>query len=261
MANVPFELSMLGGALERRYRRLRPDVERLPWGSLEARSYPTPLVEEARRFWTMAAFQEHRTAVACAATIQALMVARAPVDLIAVMSKFILDEMAHVEVCARIAAELGGGAPLLHDPSELAPRPSMDLPPLVRAAELIVDVFCVGESFSLPMQKQILKTTRHPLLSGAWRLISRDEAAHASFGWTFLDWAQGSFDNAATLHLQDVARRAIAEIMPVGDDPPPSPQRSTTLGWLPLRSYRAAARKTIDEHVRRPLRERGLLAD
>src|ERR1051326_8803183 len=145
MAEVPFELSILGGSSERRYRRLRPDIERLPWGTLERQRYAPSTVDEARQFWTIAAFQEHRTAAACAAPIAALIAGRAPVDLIAVASKFILDEMAHVEVSARAAAELGGGVPLLHDPDSIAPRPSRAFPPLVRAAELVIDVFCVGE--------------------------------------------------------------------------------------------------------------------
>src|SRR4051812_1994395 len=99
-----FELTMLGGAAERRYRRLRPEVEQLPWGALQAsaRSYPPALIEAARRTWTEAAFQEHRTGAACAATLKALIAARAPLDLIAMATRFPLDEMVHVELCARL---------------------------------------------------------------------------------------------------------------------------------------------------------------
>jgi len=95
-ANVRFELSLWGGATERRYRRLRPEVERLPWGTLDPTRYPAELVLAARRSWTLAAFQEHRTGAACAATLEALIAARAPVDLIAVAARFPLDELAHV---------------------------------------------------------------------------------------------------------------------------------------------------------------------
>src|SRR5262245_9316574 len=77
MAAELFELSLLGGAYERRYRRLRPDVERLPWGSLDVAALDARTVERGRRFWTVAAFQEHRTGAACAATLEALIAARA----------------------------------------------------------------------------------------------------------------------------------------------------------------------------------------
>src|SRR5262245_60251481 len=107
MAAELFELSMLGGAAERRYRRLRPEVEGLPWGSLQPSQYPSTLVEAGRRTWTEAAFQEHRTGAACAATLKALIAARAPLDLIGMATRFPLDEMVHVEMCARLAMELG----------------------------------------------------------------------------------------------------------------------------------------------------------
>ena len=116
-----FELSLLGGAAERRYRRLRPEVEAMPWGTLRdgLAARPPEQILAARQVWTRAAFQEHRTGAACAKTLEALIAARAPLDLIAVATRFPLDEMAHVELCARLCAELGGGIPLLHDPLRL----------------------------------------------------------------------------------------------------------------------------------------------
>src|SRR5918996_626179 len=111
-----FELGMLGGAIERRYRKSRPEVERLPWKSLRPDDFPHEMVLAARQAWTEAAFQEHRTAAACSSDLQALIAARAPVDLIAMASRFPLDEIVHVELCARLATELGGGIPIRYDP-------------------------------------------------------------------------------------------------------------------------------------------------
>ena len=93
---ILFELCMLGGAVERRYRRMRPEVEQLPWGTLSPKDHAPELVLAARRTWTQAAFQEHRTGAACAATLEALIAARAPLDLIALCTRFPLDELAHV---------------------------------------------------------------------------------------------------------------------------------------------------------------------
>src|SRR6185503_6387697 len=95
------------------------EVEGMPWGTLDPRSYPEELVLAARKSWTGAAFQEHRTGAACAETLRCLIEARAPLDLIAVASRFPLDDMVHVELCARMAMELGGGTEILHDPDEL----------------------------------------------------------------------------------------------------------------------------------------------
>ena len=62
-----FELELLGEGTERRYRRARPEVEGLPWGSIDTRGFDPQVLVAARRSWTSAAFQEHRTAAACSA--------------------------------------------------------------------------------------------------------------------------------------------------------------------------------------------------
>ena len=39
MAQELFELELLGGGMERRYRRARPEVEQMPWGTLDVSEY------------------------------------------------------------------------------------------------------------------------------------------------------------------------------------------------------------------------------
>ena len=65
MTGELFELEILGGSTERRFRKLRPEVEAMPWGTLDPSLYPPADVIAARKAWTGAAFQEHRTGVAC----------------------------------------------------------------------------------------------------------------------------------------------------------------------------------------------------
>ena len=254
-----FELSLLGGAVERRYRRMRPDVERLPWGTLDLSGLTPAAIAQGRRFWTIAAFQEHRSGAACAATLQALIAARAPVDLIAVASRFVLDEMTHVELCARVAGELGGGASISHLPSQLLEGADPKLPPLVAVAELVVRVFCVGEAFSVPMQRATARAATHPLIKAVIGRIAKDEIVHGAFGWEFLDWAGEFLDDAARDHLRGVAARAIAalertlETLSVAGD-----AAGHSLGWLPRDVYLSTARSALADDVVAPLRARGI---
>src|SRR6185369_16560738 len=146
-----FELELLGEGMERRYRKARPEVEAMPWGTLDLRGFPESAIVAARRAWTSAAFQEHRTAVACTATLRALIEARAPLDLIAGFARFPLDEIVHVELCARLAMELGGGTELVFDPDAMVIDADPSLPPLLRAADDVVRFFCVGEALSIPL--------------------------------------------------------------------------------------------------------------
>ncbi len=258
-----FELSLLGGPVESRYRRLRPDLERLPWTSLKACDYPALLVENARRSWTLAAFQEHRTAAACAVTLKALISARAPVDLIGFACRFPLDEIVHVELCARLASELGGATPVFHDPSALIPEPQGGLSPLLRAADLVVRYFCVGEAISIPLLRGTWRAARHPLVKSVLGLIVKDEAAHGQFGWLFLDWALPFLSSEDCRHLRDVANQTIDALV---DGWSKAPRRVfaraediNALGWMESRAYFTLAQRALKEHVQQPLRARGIL--
>lgn len=256
-----FELGMLGGTIERRYRKLRPEVEALPWGTLHPEGFPEHLVLAARRAWTEAAFQEHRTGAACAATLQALIAARAPVDLIGMACRFPLDEMVHVELCARLAGELGGGVPLLHDPLAMfpAPRPGRAL---AQAAELVVRNFCVGEALSIPLLRGTWRSAKHPLVKAVLGRIVKDEAAHGQFGWIFLDWALPSLEAEEQAVLREAAGETVAAIREnwarIAARGEEEASAVHALGWMRSREYLALAHASLENEVLAPLRARGL---
>src|SRR5690349_22913699 len=118
---------------------MRPEILAMPWGSLAESLTTSPIPDgervRAQRAWTGAAFQEHRTAVACTATLRALLEARAPIDLIGMATRFPLDEMAHVELASRMTLELGGATEIHYVPGEVLRDPDADMPNLLRAAD------------------------------------------------------------------------------------------------------------------------------
>jgi hypothetical protein len=251
-----FELSLLGGSVERRYRRLRPDVERIAWHKLDGDALSPSLRERARGFWTGAALAEHRAAAASAAMLQAMIEARAPVDLVASASGFVLDELAHVELCARITAALGGGTPLAYDAATLVPPTTPSLGPLGRAAELVLQVSCVSESFLQPMQRIQLAGETHAVLRAVGARISKDESQHAGFGWIFFDWALPLLDEPSRVALRT---RAAAAVQALRDRPVADDGEADVFGWMSAATYRREAPRIIDEHIAGPLRDRGLL--
>lgn len=262
---------MYGGAVERRYRRLRPDVEELPWGALAAEvpAHEPRVIEGARRIWTEAAFQEHRTGAACAEMLQALIAARAPLDLIALASRFPLDEMAHVEVCARLVGELGGAVCLMHDPDDLyapADVPTTRGHALLRAAEHVVRGFCVGEALSIPVLRASWHEARQPLVHAALGLIVKDEAAHGQLGWLFLDWAAERLTEADRAHLGGVARQSIEALrvrwrrIEADAESHAAPHEARALGWMEPRSYLQRVHGALQSHVVAPLEARGIAA-
>jgi hypothetical protein len=255
-----FELELLGGATERRYRRMRPEVEEMPWGTLDlSKATPADLVA-ARRAWTGAAYQEHRTAVACAATLRALLEAQAPIDLIAFASRFPLDEMVHVELCARMAEECGGGTEIRYVPDAVVMDAAKDARPQLRLAELAVRFFCVGEAISIPLLRATWHHSHHPLPKAVMGRIVKDEAAHGTFGFTVLDWLGDRLDESDRAHLGTMADLAIdfleRQWADLAKRPRSAPHDGDVLGWMQTDDYLAAAKKALLRDVVTPLRKR-----
>jgi len=259
-----FELEMLGEGVERRYRRQRPEVEKMPWGTFDTSHFGAKALVAARQAWTSAAFQEHRTGIACAATLRALYECRAPIDLIAMASRFPMDELVHIELCARMAMELGGGTEIQHDPDAVIVDPSDELRPLLRAADMVARFFCVGEALSIPLLKGTWHAAKHPLPRAILGCIVRDEAAHGTFGFTFLDWALPSLTEEEKGHVARAANGPIRAIRKqwermrkrrvVGYDD----KVGDALGWMQTDSYLALAERSMKVRVIEPLRARGI---
>ena len=255
-----FELELLGGPTERRYRKMRPEVDQMPWGTLDlSRSSEQDRIV-ARLAWTGAAFQEHRTAVACAATLRALLEARAPVDLVAVATRFPLDEMVHVELCSRMAEECGGGTEIRYDARTVVLDAPDDLSPVMRLCDLAVRFFCVGEAISIPLLRATRLHASHPLPKAVMGRIVKDEAAHGAFGFTVLDWADDHLSRQDKAYLGGRAELAIDFLHHQWEDlrnrPKSEPHDGDVLGWMQTDDYLAAAKLALVRNVVTPLRER-----
>lgn len=259
----PFELELYGQGVEKRHRRQRPEVEAMPWDDFDASLYDEPVRLAARTAWTRAAFQEHRTAAATSVALRALVEARAPVDLIGFATRFPLDELVHVELCARMAAALGGGTEILHRPQELIRDPSVSLSPLMRAADIVVRIFCVGEALSIPLLRGAWHAAKHPLPKAILGTIVRDEAAHGAFGFWFLDWALPRLSPGDRAQLGVSAERAITPIRALwreiakGQAPQPDSE-AHPLGWMRTDEYLETADAAMQARVLGPLRARSI---
>ncbi|WP_106393822.1 hypothetical protein [Enhygromyxa salina] len=259
----PFELELFGEGPERRYRRMRPEVEAMPWDDFDASVYEEDVLLMARGAWTRAAFQEHRTAAATLLSLRAMVEARAPLDLIGFATRFPQDELVHVELCARMAGALGGGTNILHRPQELIRDPLSSLSPLMRAADIVVRLYCVGEAVSIPLLRGAWHAAKHPLPKAILGTIVRDEAAHGTFGFWFLDWALPLLSPGERAELANSAERAIAPIEQLwheiaqGAAPQPDSE-AHPLGWMHSDTYLEMAHAAMQSQVLTPLRDRAI---
>jgi hypothetical protein len=246
-----FELSAIGGPWGRRLAPRRAWIDELPWHEELPRD-----VDSARVVWTRTAFSEYASAAAFAEVASALLAAGAPIDLVAAAGDFIVDEIVHTEVAARIAAALGGAVALEVDLTRLVRPPTSvaAADPLLRAAELVVRTSCVGEALTVPMLKLACEVAGSALIEAALGHVVGDEASHAQLGWWFLDWAAPRLDDAALGHLADVAGDAIAacaQLLGGGC-------RDSGLGVVACDRYDPAFAAALVRSVLRPLAARGI---
>lgn len=260
-----FDLELLGGSIERRYRKMRPEVEAMPWHTFDPSSLPSHHREPAQAAWTHAAFQEFRTGAACSMALTSLIEAKAPLDLIALAARFPLDEVVHVELCARMAMLLGGGTHVQYTPDEMIHKPPEDWSPQGRAAHIVIRLFCVGEAVSIPLLRGIWHAAEHPLPKAILGRIVRDEAAHGTFGFAFLDWAIPQLPKSEFEQLAATADRAMRQVYETWSGlaafEMEQDLRCNPLGWMKSREFAELAWRSMLSHVVAPLHARGILVE
>lgn len=245
----PFELSVIGGPWGKRLARRRKWIDELPWSEQPPRD-----AVPARMVWTQTAFSEYASAAAFAEIAAALLRAAAPIDLVAAAGDFVVDEILHTEVAARIATALGGAVEMQVDLDKLV-RPATAGHALLRAAELVVRTSCVGESLTVPMLKLSRGLAGSKLVEAALRKIVADESGHAQFGWWFLDWADPQLVDSDRAHLSTIASNTVRAFAPLlGRE-----CSASGLGVVSCDHYDGAFARAVTEQVARPLAERGIV--
>jgi hypothetical protein len=259
-ASDPFELSLYGGAIERRYRRASPEVEALPWGTMDLDRFGVDQIEAARSGWTQAARQELESAAVHARVLEQMVRARMPLDLIALSTQFQREELVHAEIASRLAMELGGGVVMKDEPMRLQ---VIDRSPEAELAETALWAMCVSETFSHAMLSEGLHRAKAPLFSAARMVIAKDEAAHARLGWLLLEGLAPDLTDADRSRLRRVAKASIGEVSRDAEAVLKLPRaffsEIAAVGDMDPQSYRDSAKAAIEERVMERLRGLDLL--
>jgi hypothetical protein len=257
-----FELPWLGGAAEHHFRKARPEVEDLPWATIDTSEFAPRAVERARLAWTEVAINEYRAAAWFTEVVHALLDAKAPLDLIGMASDFLADECSHVEMASRLAMALGGGVEQLVDVERFAVRPR-GLTAFQRANELVLRISCIEEAISGGTAGVSLETTSHPLPRAVYEAILRDEARHRRLGGLYFEWALRRIDDAELRRLGGVLRDVLNRIKPLWTPSteavaePPCPD-TRALGWLEPARFAEVAREVVVRDILDPLATIGI---
>lgn len=248
-----FELEAVGGPWARRLATRRAGIDDLPWADVRA-GVSVGECDRARLVWTRSSFSEYASAAAFAQIASALLAAAAPIDLVAAAGDFVVDEMLHAELAARVAMAFGGAVALEVDLERLAAPPTAATP-LLRAAELIVRTSCVGEALTVPILKHARANAGSALVSDVIGRIVADESAHAELGGWFLDWADPRLSDDDRAHVGRVAGAALHAFAPIFSG---ECSGEIGLGSLDCASYDPTFAEAVARRVVAPLAERGI---
>jgi hypothetical protein len=262
---VPFEIEWMGGVPEHHFRRVRPAVEELPWGSLVVADYSPAALEYARGAWTEVAINEYRAVALFCEVLRALVDVKAPLDLLGMTSDFLADECSHVELASRMAMELGGGAPRVVDLENFAMRPSGGTA-FQRANEMLLRVGCVAETFSGGTATVSHRFTSHALPRAVYETILRDEALHRRLGGLYFEWAMPRIDAVERRRLGQVLLSALKGLAPFWKArPQPAEPGSPSfkddlhaLGWITADDFGYVARDVVVKDILDPLASIGI---
>ena len=262
---VPFEIEWMGGAAERHFRKARPGIDDLPWGTLDPSKYDPASVDQARRSWTEVAINEYRAVASFSEVLRALVDVKAPLDLLGMTSDFLADECSHVELASRMAMELGGAAPREVDFDRFTPRPRAQTA-FQRANELVLRVGCVAEAFSGGTATVSYASTSHGLPRAVYETILRDEAHHRRLGGLYFEWALSRIDEDEARRLGQVLLGALRALAPfwksraarTSSPPPWSEDDLKALGWLRPPKFAPIAKEVVVRDILDPLETIGI---
>ncbi|HEV3192373.1 MAG TPA: hypothetical protein VGY54_17805 [Polyangiaceae bacterium] len=260
---VPFEIEWMGGASEYHFRKARPGIEDLPWGTLDVSEYSPEAVEYARGSWTDVAINEYRAIAGFSDVLRALVDVKAPLDLLGITSDFLADECSHVELASRMAMDLGGGAPRTVDLKNYVVRPQ-GLAPFQLANELVLRVSCIAEAFGGGTATVSYEETSHPLPRAVYETILRDEARHRRLGGLYFEWALSRIDEQELRRLGEVLLSSLRALLPFWKPPARTPSTGLSsgdlnaLGWLGTARFAPVAKEVVIRDIVDPLASIGI---
>lgn len=252
----------------------RAQIRRDPWPSFEAfdaSRYPEDVRLRSARQWWRRAREEYGSIHEFTELAHALCRARAPIDLLAALSRLVTDEARHAWLCASMARALVPGA----DPESIfawappsAPWPAAPdgherEPLLAWASDVVLCACCIGETVSRPLFEAVATVITDPVPEAVVRQILRDEHLHATFGWEALGWLLGELGPEARGALHErLARRlaAFERTCAVGVTleelantevviAPPGPGAEPNLGHLDNRAYATIFYATLEGEI------------
>jgi hypothetical protein len=151
------------------------------WSDFDRSAYDAAALDAAATLWRTRAVQEMHSLALFTELAAQLQQLGAPLDWSGAFARMIADEVRHTDLCIRMVEALGDARPL--DVEERDLRLFEGASSRARVREVIVAVFCIGETVSGRMFEEAYRAADVPLARDVVRAILVDEALHSELGW------------------------------------------------------------------------------
>lgn len=196
-------LQRTAGRLESFYQKYvhKDDVEIKP-ETFDAGQYDKETLTRGKRAWTLRTNDEYRSMVAFSELTHLCAEMYAPLDVIALASRLIRDEVRHVEICSQMTNLLGGRPKKAPEPQYARTNPKRSA--RRRALHHAIGSCAIGETISVTMLAGTRDHCTDPVAQATLTQILRDESFHSRFGWLWMPH----------MELNDEDRRWLDQFIP-----------------------------------------------
>lgn len=211
--------------------------------------------------WRNRVTAEYTSAAITARVLHLSITCGLPRELLETARRIVGDELDHAELSDQARVALGDTDDALSlDVSRLHQPPDPE-GPLAELLDHVLRSFCLGETLAVPLFAAMREHASHPAVTPVLTRVLRDEAVHRAFGWDALD-ALLALDpdgvraraTARFPTFLESYRRAYHDL----PDRPPPTEAERAASLLPIATYRAVFRATVDETILPRLAARGI---
>ena len=180
------DLSRTHGKLEKFYQRyVHPEDTHIPFDDFDVQQYSREELRRGRHAWGLRTNDEYRSMVGFSELTYLCAEMHAPLDVVALASRIIRDEVRHVEICSTLTEALGGRASNAPNPRYVRTNPKSSV--RERALHHAIGSCAIGETISVTMLAGTRDRCTDPIAKAALTQMLRDESFHSRFGWLWLD--------------------------------------------------------------------------
>jgi hypothetical protein len=195
MAAPARQLAFAGGEFAARRRALLgPPVD---LADLSPALVPPAMLTRVRATWQDRVSSEFRSIQVMGRFLTEVTGAGDPLDVYAIATALVQDEIGHAEMCAAVCAKLGS-PPLLPTPVELNDSDAfLGSPMAERALSSAISMLAINETISAAIVSDLLQRCDYAPIRRVLSATIADEGEHGDFGWSYVRSSLARFDRSS----------------------------------------------------------------